>query len=62
MEPYGERACLSDDEGVSWDVGAERVVHAAPNADLGYPASAQLADGSILTIYYQVDQPGEKTA
>ena len=25
------------------------------------PASAQLEDGSILTVYYQIDKPGEPT-
>jgi hypothetical protein len=24
-----------------------------PDADLGYPASVELDDGSILTVYYQ---------
>ena len=61
MPPYGQRACLSADGGASWDVEAERFLPPAPNADLGYPASVQLADGSILSVYYQVDQRGEKT-
>ncbi len=61
MPPYGQRACLSADGGASWDVEAERFLPPAPNADLGYPASVQLADGSILSVYYQVDRSGEKT-
>ena len=28
--------------------------------DLGYPASAQLPDGSIITVYYQSENHGEK--
>jgi hypothetical protein len=24
-----------------------------PDADLGYPSSVELGDGSILTVYYQ---------
>jgi len=60
MPPFGQRACISEDGGFTWDVAAERVFPTAPNADLGYPASVQLADGSILTIYYQVDQKGAK--
>ena len=39
----------------------ERVVQDAPDDDLCYPAAAQLADGSIVTVYYQVHEPGEKT-
>jgi len=33
----------------------------APNGDLGYPASIQMDDQTILTIYYQIDKRGEKT-
>ncbi|MEC8930035.1 MAG: sialidase family protein [Candidatus Latescibacterota bacterium] len=61
LDPFGQRACLSDDEGVTWDSKNERVMQAAPNDDLGDPASAQLADESIVTVYYQVHEPGEKT-
>jgi len=50
-EPYGQRALVSRD-GLDWseelilrDDGLE--------ADLGYPASVELGDGSILTICYQ---------
>ena len=32
-----------------------------PNRIKRDPASAQLEDGSILTIYYQVDRAGEPT-
>ena len=60
MPPYGQRACLSVDGGDTWDVNSERFFPTAPNADLGYPASVQLPDSSILTVYYQVDQAGEK--
>ena len=59
--PFGERACVSRDAGRTWDVEHEITLCEAPNGDLGYPASVQLEDGSILTVYYQVDKPGEKT-
>ena len=59
--PYGERACISGDEGKTWDVGNEITLCPAANGDLGYPASVQLADGTILTVFYQIDRPGEKT-
>jgi len=58
---YGEYACISRDGGVTWDVENEIKLASAENGDLGYPASTQLPDGSILTVYYQVDQPGEPT-
>ncbi len=61
-EPFGEHACLSKDGGKTWDVEHEITLRTAPNSDLGYPSSVQLEDGSILTVYYQIDQAGEKTS
>ena len=58
--PYGVYACVSYDGGATWDVAHEFRLSDAPDDDLGYPASVQLADGSIWTVYYQVDQPIEK--
>ncbi len=39
----------------------QRILQAAHDDDLGYPASTQLSYGSIVTVYYQVDEAGEKT-
>lgn len=50
--PYGQRAIFSLDEGRTW-VGDMPLRKDGPTWDLGYPASAELADGSILTVYYQ---------
>ena len=61
-KPFSERACISRDNGKSWDVENEITLAEAPNSDLGYPASVQLDDGSIYTIYYQIDKKGEKTS
>lgn len=60
-QPFGQRACISDDNGETWDLENEIIINDAPNKDLGYPASVQLDDGSILTIYYQQAKAGEKT-
>lgn len=49
--PYGERAVVSRDNGETWD--EEYIIHETDPGDLGYPASVELADGSILTVYYQ---------
>lgn len=43
-----------------WDVDNEIRLSEASNGDLGYPASVQLKDGTIWTVYYEIDQPGEK--
>lgn len=50
--PYGIRVMFSYDCGVTWDT--DYILNDdAPNADLGYPATAELTDGSLLTVYYQ---------
>ncbi len=50
--PFGERARVSYDGGKTW--GEEIVISSdSPVADLGYPSSVELSDGSILTVYYQ---------
>ena len=58
---FGEYACLSDDNGRTWDVRNEIKLAGHWNGDLGYPASVQLPDGTILTVYYQTENKGEKT-
>ena len=60
-KPYSERACISKDGGLTWDIENEIILKDAMNGDLGYPASVQLDDGSIFTVYYQIDKAGEKT-
>jgi hypothetical protein len=58
LEPYGERAMISHDDGVSWDAGLI-LREDGPDGDLGYPSSMELADGSLLTVYYQKRAAGE---
>ena len=59
-KPFGEYVCISRDQGKTWEVEQEIRLSEAPNGDLGYPASVQLNDGSIWTVYYQVEREGEK--
>ncbi len=61
IQAFGEYACLSDDQGRTWDVAHEIKLAGNFNGDLGYPASVELPDGSILTVYYQSEKEGEKT-
>ncbi len=50
-KPYGIRALVSRDEGTSWK---EIVLDdAEPSWDLGYPASVELSDGSVYTVFYR---------
>jgi sialidase-1 len=60
-EPYGERACISRDEGKTWDTENQITLSLAPTRDLGYPSSVQLGDDSILTVFYQSEEPGKPT-
>ena len=51
--PYGIRACVSADEGSTWQVRDEIVLRSdGKGTDLGYPSSVELDDGCILTVYY----------
>lgn len=60
--PYGQRACLSHDGGQTWDIESEVVLRDdGINADLGYPATLELEPGELLTVYYQIDEPLDKT-
>lgn len=52
LAPYGQRAMISHDGGETWLYDLV-LRDDGPDADLGYPASVELADGSIVTIYYQ---------
>ena len=55
---FGEFAAISDDNGATWDTVNEICLAPSHNGDLGYPASCILADGDILTVYYQQPGPG----
>ena len=58
-EPYGQRMMISRDGGESWD--ADWILRDdGPDWDLGYPASVEMPDGSVLTVYYQKHRAGEK--
>lgn len=59
--PFSQRACLSYDEGKTWDLDNEIILADAFNGDMGYPASVQLKDGSILSVYYQSPGHGQPT-
>ncbi len=52
-EPFGIRAAVSKDGGQSWDIENEIILRSdGASRDLGYPSSTQLADGSLMTVYY----------
>lgn len=49
--PYEIRAMFSVDEGKNWDKDHTLYVNGISD-DLGYPATVELADGSLLTVFY----------
>ena len=49
--PYGIKAMFSRDGGKTWDVGHDIYVNGI-SSDLGYPASVELENGDILTVFY----------
>lgn len=58
-EPFGVRAVLSFDGGRTWDMRREIVIRSdGLHRDLGYPASIQLQDDRILSVYYFHDADG----
>jgi hypothetical protein len=52
LAPFGQRAMISYDDGHTWSIN-HVLRDDGPDADLGYPSSVELDDGSILTVYYQ---------
>ncbi len=59
QKPFGIRIILSEDGGETWDTEHPVVVRDdLPNQDLGYPAAACRADGSLLVAYYGQDRDG----
>ncbi len=59
-KPYGERACLSRDGGRTWDYENEIILCDHEFGDFGYPASVELDDGTIITVYYARPGSDEK--
>jgi len=62
-KPMGAAAITSKDNGRTWDKEGKIILEGgAPNTDCGYPSSVQLQDGSVVTLYYQVDDPNNALA
>ena len=51
----GIETCLSNDDGKTW-APAQRIFTTAPG-DMGYPSTAQLPDGKLVTVFYAVKSP-----
>ena len=60
-EPYGQRVIFSKDEGRTW-IHDMALREDGPSSDLGYPATTELDDGSLLTVYYQKAEAEENAS
>lgn len=51
-KPFGNQARYSDDEGRTWS-DPMTISNDGIGSDLGYPSTVELADGSLLTVWYE---------
>lgn len=58
--PYGVRASISYDHGESWTQPLE-LSPDSDTADLGYPSTAELGDGTLLSVWYEALGGSHKT-
>ena len=52
QSPYGIRVMFSRDNGKTWDTGDHEIYQSTVSWDLGYPSTVELADGSMITVFY----------
>ncbi len=50
-EPFVIRVMFSRDEGESWDIDNDLYINGV-SCDMGYPATVELRNGSLLTVFY----------
>ena len=51
-EPFGIRACVSYDEGATWDIANEKIIRDdAVTGRISYPTAVQLEDESVFAFY-----------
>ncbi len=57
--PFGVRACVSYDNGHSWDIKNEYILRDdCPTWDCGYPFTIELENGELYSVYYFVCEEG----
>ena len=52
IPPEGNRVCISENNGRNWSKPFD-LHHDTTSRDQGYPSSAQLDDGSLITVWYE---------
>jgi len=58
QSPLGQRVAFSRDDGATWD--HDWILRDDAPGDVGYPATVELPDGSLFSVYYQQAAPDEK--
>lgn len=53
-KPFGNQARLSVDGGRTWGA-AVTISSDGMSGDLGYPSTVELADGELLTVWYELE-------
>jgi len=52
-DPWGIRACVSEDQGATWDIDSEIILRDdGGHGDLGYPVAIEIEPGLVLAVYY----------
>lgn len=51
-QPFGVQARISEDSGKTWSKSMS-IVSDGVGGDLGYPSTVELADGKLLTVWYE---------
>lgn len=59
--PLGVQARVSDDCGETWSE-AMVVYGDAVSGDLGYPSTVQMPDGTLRTVWYEVEKGTSKAS
>ena len=58
-KPYGVRACISSDEGRTWNFENEIIVRDdLANRVIGYPAAIVLEDDTVFVVYWDENSSG----
>lgn len=58
-EPYGNQARVSEDHGKTWSAPLA-ISQDGARGDLGYPSTVELADGTLLTVWYESQSTAPK--
>lgn len=56
-EPFGVQGKVSRDRGRTWTDSTVVLATDLPGTDIGYPSTARMSDGTLVTVYYNAGEP-----